>query len=387
MANPKKSIGNNLYANAAKYDVVELGAIPGGKTDSSEAFLQAWKSACGSKGPATIYVPSGRFLIEKPLEFTGPCKGGPIGIRIDGTLVAPSDYKVIGGAYSWLSFRGVDGVSLSGGTLDGQGTGLWKCKDSSDSDCPTGASTLLFTNSKNIIISRLSSLNSQMFHIVINNCKNVKVQGVKILADGESPNTDGIHIQKSSDVTILSSKIATGDDCVSITQGTSNVWVENVLCGPGHGISIGSLGKDLEEDGVQNVTVTSVTLKGTTNGVRIKSWGRPSNAFAKDIRFQHVVMSNVQNPIIIDQNYCPDNENCPGQDSGVEVSNITYEDIHGTSATQVALKFDCSSATPCTGIQLKDVKLTYKNRPAEASCVNADGTAKGVIQPANCLGQ
>jgi hypothetical protein len=24
-------------------------------------------------------------------------------------------------------------------------------------------------------------------------------------------------------------------------------------------------------------------------------------------------MTNVQNPIVIDQNYCPDNINCPGQ--------------------------------------------------------------------------
>lgn len=331
-----------ILAAAAKYDVVSLGAIPGGKTHSSEAFLRAWKSACGSPGPATIYVPGGRFLVEKPIEFAGPCRGGPIGIRIDGSLVAPSDYKVIGSSYSWLSFRQVDGVSLSGGILDGQGSGLWKCKDSSAGNCPTGASvrklklakieldwssffafsrllyvhilqTLLFSNSKNIIISRLTSLNSQMFHIVINSCENVKVHGVKVFADGESPNTDGIHVQQSSDVTITNSKIATGDDCVSITQETSNVWVENVVCGPGHGISIGSLGKTLKEEGVENVTVTSVTLKDTTNGVRIKAWGRPSSGFARKIRFQHVVMYNVRNPIIIDQNYCPNNENCPGQ--------------------------------------------------------------------------
>ncbi|OWM84784.1 hypothetical protein CDL15_Pgr027571 [Punica granatum] len=316
-----------LRANGAKYNVVALGAIQGSKTGSSEAFLRAWKSACESKGPSIIYVPSGRFLLEKSIEFAGPCKGGPIGIRIDGSLVAPSDYKVIGSAYSWLSFHNVDGVYLSGGTLDGQGTGLWKCKASSDSDCPSGASTLLFSNSKNIIISRLTSLNSQMFHIVINRCENVKMQGVKVFADGESPNTDGIHVQYSSDVTILNSRIATGDDCISITQGTSNVWVEDILCGPGHGISVGSLGKTLEEEGVENVT-----------------------------------------------------------DSGVEVSNITYEDIRGTSATRVALKFDCSTATPCTGIQLKNVNLTFKDKPAETLCVNANGTAEGQIQPSNCLG-
>lgn len=64
---------------------------------------------------------------------------------------------------------------------------------------------------------------------------------------------------------------------------------------------------------MQNVTVKSVTFFNTQNGLRIKSWGRPSTGFAKDILFQHAVMLNVQNPIVIDQNYCPDNKGCPGQ--------------------------------------------------------------------------
>ena len=96
--------------------------------------------------------------------------------------------------------------------------------------------TLAFTNSNNVAISGLTSLNSQMFHIVLNGCQNVKVQGVKVIADGNSPNTDGIHVQMSSYVTILNSKIRTGDDCISIGPGTTNLWIENIACGPGHGI-------------------------------------------------------------------------------------------------------------------------------------------------------
>lgn len=96
--------------------------------------------------------------------------------------------------------------------------------------------TLGFTNSNNILISGLTSLNSQKFHIVINGCQNVKLQGVRVSASGDSPNTDGIHVQLSSGVTILDTKIKTGDDCVSIGPGASNLWIENVACGPGHGI-------------------------------------------------------------------------------------------------------------------------------------------------------
>ena len=91
-----------------------------------------------------------------------------------------------------------------------------------------------FTNSNNIMINGLTSLNSQMYHIVIIGCNNVKLQGVKVSASGNSPNTDGIHVQLSSGVSIMNSKISTGDDCVSIGVGTTNLDIENMACGPGH---------------------------------------------------------------------------------------------------------------------------------------------------------
>ena len=90
-------------------------------------------------------------------------------------------------------------------------------------------------------------------------------------------------------------------------------WCYIGLIGSINWCSIGSLGKDQQEAGVQNVTVKTVTFTGTQNGARIKSWGRPSNGFARNILFQHVTMQDVQNPVVIDQNYCPSNEGCPGQ--------------------------------------------------------------------------
>lgn len=77
--------------------------------------------------------------------------------------------------------------------------------------------------------------------------------------------------------------------------------------------SIGSLGDNLYEDGVQNVTITSSVFTRTQNGVRIKSWARPSNGYARNIVFRNIIMRGVFNPIIIDQKYCPDNKGCPNQ--------------------------------------------------------------------------
>ncbi|KAI3470301.1 hypothetical protein Pfo_026964 [Paulownia fortunei] len=383
MANPTTILFPALFllflcqslAIASTYNILDLGAKADGKTDSTNSLLKAWSSACASTKPSTIYVPQGRFLLGN-LHFKGPCSNKAITFHVDGTLVAPSDYNAIGNAGNWLLFEGADGVSIRGGVLDGQGAALWACKKYGN-NCPSGVTTLGISNSKNVAITGLTSQNSQMFHIVINGCQNVKLQGVNVMASGNSPNTDGIHVQLSTGVTILNSKISTGDDCVSIGPGTTNLWIENVSCGPGHGISIGSLGKDFQEAGVQNVTVKTVTFKNTQNGLRIKTWGRPSKGFVRDVLFQHAIMTNVQNPIVIDQNYCPSNKNCPGQYthfcgvSGVRVSQVTYKTIKGTSSAQAA-------------ITSQDIELTYINhlkRPTIVYCENARVLSTGTVLP------
>ncbi|KAL8151272.1 hypothetical protein V2J09_021080 [Rumex salicifolius] len=380
---------------SATYDIQTLGGLPDGITDSSTAFREAWDSACASNSNSIIRVPRGRFLIASPLVFSGyhcePKKNERAGIRfrIEGVLVAPANYSVLGDSATWLSFEGVTGVTVSGGALDAQGRSLWACKAALGKNakgCPNGVTTMAFTNSKGITLSGVTSLNSQLYHIVINGCKDVRLQGLKIYAAGDSPNTDGVHVQLSDTVSIVDTKIATGDDCVSVGPGTTNLSIDRVMCGPGHGISIGSLAKEESEPGVQGVTVKNSVFSGTQNGVRIKSWGRPSSAFVKDIVFQHLTMTDVQNPIIIDQNYCPDNLGCPGKESGVKISDITYHDIHGTSATEVAVKLDCSPKNECTGIKMKDVKLTYNNhQDALSSCLNAVVSLSGVNHPTACL--
>ncbi|KAL2922471.1 Polygalacturonase [Bienertia sinuspersici] len=368
------------------YNVVDLGAKPNSNIDSSNGLKAAWEMACASTGRSTIFIPQGRYLIRSALKYSGKeCKSSGINFVIKGTIVAPTDFHILGNLKTWVSFEYVDGVTITGGVFDGQGAGLWACKRSRKGGCPRGISTLGFANSKNVEINGVTSLNSQLFHIVINGCKDVKVQGVRVIAPSDSPNTDGIHVQLSSGVTILNSRIATGDDCISIGSGTTSLWIEEIKCGPGHGISIGSLAKTLNEAGVQNITVKTATFTNTQNGVRIKSWGRPSNGYVRNVLFQHLTMVNAQNPIVIDQNYCPRHKGCPGQDSGVRISSVTYKDIHGSSATPIAIKLDCSSKYPCSGIKMEDIHLTHKNEASLSTCANTAGSSFGVIQPKSCL--
>lgn len=121
-------------AAMASYSVVDYGAKPDGKTDSTQAFLGAWSDACAARKRASIYVPAGRFLIGQT-TFQGPCRNNNVRIFITGTLVAPSRYS---SAVNWLLFKYVDGLSIIGGAIDGQGQAFWACKEAGRS-CPQGA--------------------------------------------------------------------------------------------------------------------------------------------------------------------------------------------------------------------------------------------------------
>lgn len=92
---------------------------------------------------------------------------------------------------------------------------------------------------------------------------------------------------------------------MSIGDGTENLIVENVECGPGHGISIGSLGRYPNEQPVKGVTVRKCLIKNTDNGVRIKTWPGSPPGIASNILFEDITMDNVSTPVLIDQEYCP----------------------------------------------------------------------------------
>ena len=86
----------------------------------------------------------------------------------------------------------------------------------------------------------IHSINSKMFHFDIYNSNNVTLSHVHIIAPSDSPNTDGIHISLSSNIRVFDSNIGTGDDCISIIDGSQSINITGITCGPGHGIRFGT---------------------------------------------------------------------------------------------------------------------------------------------------
>ncbi|KAK8962829.1 Exopolygalacturonase [Platanthera guangdongensis] len=340
------------------FNVVGYGATPDGRSDSAGAFYKAWGEACaadcgwfrGVRVRARVLIPQGTFLVG-PVSFRGPCRS-PMVVQVKGVVRAPTNL----GAFhhqEWIAFRHVNDLLVTGlGTFDGQGRSVWPYKHGNG--LPPTLKLLHVTNAK---IRAISLINAKFFHVIIGQSRGVTVLGVKITAPADSPNTDGIHIGDSSEIRITRSSIATGDDCISVGPGSSNVTIDKVHCGPGHGISVGSLGKYSTDTGVAGIRVLNCTLAGTTNGVRIKTWRDSPAITASNMLFSDIVMKEVSNPIIIDQEYCPNScdEDKPG--SRVNINNVRFQNIRGSSATDVAINLMCSAAIPCDYITLENIDL------------------------------
>ncbi|VFR02337.1 unnamed protein product [Cuscuta campestris] len=328
-------------------------------------------------------IPRMRTYLLSPTHFNGPCHPN-LKLNLHGTIKASGnkeDYK--NERQHWIKFNNISNFMVrGGGVIDGNGHIWWKesCKVKTQEACDSGVTpfAVTFQNGKNVSVKNLLFKNSQRMHLVFSNSEVVRASNIVIITPEDSPNTDGIHVSRTTDIVISNSVIGTGDDCISIVNGSMNVRVSRIVCGPGHGISIGSLGKheDFEEH-VSNVGVNTVMLKGTTNGVRIKTW-QGGKGSARNIRFENVVMQNVTNPIIIDQYYCdkPRDKNgnilsCPEKKEAVQVSNVVYRNIRGTSARELAIRFRCSEMVPCEGILLENVNLIREgNHVAKAECSN-----------------
>eukprot|EP00253_Pinus_taeda_P022662 PITA_22662 len=368
----------DLDDGGAVFSVDSYGAKGDGSSDDSQAFLAAWNATCAASSGSVFMVPEGKKYLVGPIILSGPCKGDNLFAQISGSVVAPADPSTWNSPYAsgWLRFSTVQGLTIQGsGIIDGSGQKWWECKRDQ---------AFVIASSENVYMKDLKIQNSPQVHVEITISSNVQLEHLQIVAPGQSPNTDGIHVSASQNVTIQDCSTGTGDDCVSIVTGSSDIHINNLTCGPGHGISIGSLGKDNSKNTVSNVVVNGASITGTENGVRIKTW-QGGSGYVRQVVFQNVKMTNVSNPIIIDQYYCAPSKSCQNQTSAVRISDVRYTNITGTSATQAAIELKCSTTVPCTDIVLQDINLTLNSGDnATSFLANAQGSSAGqVIPPVN----
>ncbi|KAK7381406.1 hypothetical protein VNO78_34075 [Psophocarpus tetragonolobus] len=380
--------------SSSTFNVLDYGAKGDGHADDTKAFEDAWAVACKVEG-STMVVPSGSVFLVKPISFSGSnCEPNMV-FQLDGKIIAPTNSAAWGSAtLQWLEFKKLNMVTIKGkGVIDGQGSVWWNDSPSynptevmlkSSGRLPSTKPTALrFYGSDGVIVTGITIQNSQETHLKFDSCTNVQVFDINVSSPGDSPNTDGIHLQNSKAVVIYSSTLACGDDCISIQTGCLDIYVHDVNCGPGHGISIGSLGRENTKACVRNITVQDVTIQNTLTGVRIKTRQGGSGS-VQNIMFSNIQVSGVQTPISIDQYYCEGGK-CKNESSAVAVTNIHYENIKGTY-TKEPIYFACSDNLPCTGITLDTIQLESTQNSNVPFCWEAYGELKtNTIPPVECL--
>ncbi|PRQ21992.1 putative galacturan 1,4-alpha-galacturonidase [Rosa chinensis] len=170
---------------------------------------------------------------------------------------------------------------------------------------------------------------------------NIVVRYVTILAPADSPNTDGIDPDSSSNVCIEDSYISTGDDLVAVKSGwdeygiayghpSSDITIRRIRgSSPFSGIAIGSE----TSGGVENVFAEHINLHNVGVGIHIKT-NICRGGFIRNITVSNVFMEKARKGIKIagDVGDHPDDKFNPN--ALPVVKGITLTDIWGIQVLQ-----------------------------------------------------
>jgi len=289
------------------FNITNYGAIGDGKTLNTAA-VQKTIDACSTAGGGSVVVPAGSFLIGPITLASG------INLHLDrrAFLLISDDLDT----YPKKARRYQDAITvadahdleISGdGVIDGQGQAWWTAfKADLKADKPTlphRPYMIKLSNCTRVRVSNVTLQNSPMFHLVTQNCTDVTIQDITIKAPSDAPNTDGLD-PSGWNYQITGCLIDTGDDNIAIkptagrTPGNKNFMVSNCTFLHGHGLSIGGG----SVNGLENLTVSNCAFNGTDSGIRIKT-GRGNSGLVRNLIYENITMTNVKNPIYINDYY------------------------------------------------------------------------------------
>lgn len=171
-------------------------------------------------------------------------------------------------------------------------------------DAPTPPRVVFFTGCRNVKIEDITMQNQPAgWSYWIHDCDFVSIDKIKILADVDYPNNDGIHINCSRNVTVSDCNITCGDDCIVVRANSSSLK-ENKIC--------------------EKVSVTNCNLTSYSAGVRV---GWINDGTIRNCAFSNLVMTDTSVGISV---LLPDSDRPKFSDVGREetqIENLTFDNI------------------------------------------------------------
>jgi len=271
------------YSQNSNYNVNEY-IKSTGKSNLITTQLQNLIDKCSEAGGGYIYFPAGEYLtgtIELKdntyLELTpGATLYGSTDMK---------DYPVVGKNNKSLIYaNGANNIGIIGnGTINGQGDSFWRNKEQ---PYIRPDRFILFENSSNIKIENVLITNSPNWNIEVRLCDWVWIDGISIVNERKSPNTDGIDPVSSKNVFISNCYIETGDDAIcpkSIgNTPNENLVVTNcIIISDDSAIKLGTR----SETYIRDALFSNIIIKNTEYGIAF--FAKDGGTF-ENIRFDNI---------------------------------------------------------------------------------------------------
>eukprot|EP00771_Trimastix_marina_P001532 gnl/Trimastix_PCT/2610.p1 GENE.gnl/Trimastix_PCT/2610~~gnl/Trimastix_PCT/2610.p1 ORF type:complete len:415 (+),score=76.34 gnl/Trimastix_PCT/2610:29-1246(+) len=368
-------------------NIVDYGAVGDEKTMNTKAIQKAIDT-CRSKheGRVTVLVPEGIYLT------------GSIVLYSDMTLLLqdcvikgstnPKDYPIVGPIPSYSPSRtrmsliygeNLTNLRIQGnGVIDGQGPYFWRKHRGSPE-------VMQFRNLRKGSFTGFQMKDSPGWTFRLIYSTDIVIDGLTINAPEDSPCTDAIDIDSTSNVLIQNCLISTGDDVVAIKSGrnapgrlvnipSENITVQDCTFSHSHGIAIGS-----EMSGsVRNVHVRRCRYTNAQRGIRVKTdWGR--GGVVENVLFEDIEIDAVGTVIEVDMAY----NHAPHTNRTEDIPhfrNIWFRNIRGEANLRAGY-FYCLKEAPCeVFLENVDIKAILG-----WDCEHAKGTATNVHPHLRCL--
>jgi len=295
-------------------DIQAEGGVGDGKTSNTAAFVRA-VGKLKAAGGGTLFVPGAGALAAPPLTFLT----GPFNLTSHMTLLVAAGGVVLGSTnlsewplmppmpsygqgrdhpgprhVSLIHGFHLANVTITGaGTIDGNGQFWWDRHKAKGVEKHTRGHLIECMWCTQLEVSRLTLVMSPFWTVHPVFTVGFHAHHLTILNPLDSPNTDGIDPDSTTDAVLHDNYIATGDDCYALKSGwdaagytynapTRNVTIFNGYCESptSAGVCIGSE----MSGGVADVAVWNMTFNNTGYAFRVKT-GQGRGGFVRNLSF------------------------------------------------------------------------------------------------------
>lgn len=350
------------------YDIRDFGAVGDGKTKNTAAIQEAIDT-CFERGGGRVLVANGIYMFGSIVMRSGVELHIAAGAMLLGSpdvedYPERNDLKHVRSELlprwknaCYIYAEESENISITGmGTIDCNGGNFvkvrepkkdWKYERKS-SDTPPRV--VFFAGCRNVKIEDVTMINQPAgWSYWISDCDYVTFDRVKIEADVEFPNNDGIHINSSRNVTVSNCSITCGDDCIVVRANNVSL-AENKICervtvtncnltSYASGIRIGWM-----NDGkIKNCAFSNIVMTDTSVGIAIvlpHMVYNPSLSYTSDIGRESTFVDNIAFSNIIMETFGPPvkveiAENCETKIDAIR--NIYFSGIHARSAAGICI--------------------------------------------------